>query len=188
LWHVNVVLYAVIACVVAIYWAPLRWAAAHLPRYVQGDVIPAPEEVRLWGEARRILLRGESIDDAEPLLRRSLAIDPNTEAVYWLGRYHFDKRRDAEALEQFARYLEIEPTHTDSYLKIAAIHVGRDETGLARRILERGIVSFVRQRERYLPVPDPDVADEFNEKSVRTHRGYDRSIATLRRVLASLDD
>lgn len=179
---VNVLLCGLIGLCVVLWWTELHWAARQLPRYLQGR-IGSPVERRLYTRARELVRSGRELDTARALLERSLAIDPHSDAVYWLGEYYWEVGEPDRALEQFRHYLEFDPTRVDAYLRAARILQGQGSEGEARALLERGLDYFVSQREKMVPRPDPEVATRYNRKAVEVYGYYGDSITRLEEAL-----
>jgi hypothetical protein len=71
-----------------LYWRELGWAVHAFLKYITGD-IGSPKERRLYVRARKFVDKEINIHDAKRLLDESIAIDPNSDAVYWLGENYF---------------------------------------------------------------------------------------------------
>jgi tetratricopeptide (TPR) repeat protein len=179
---VNVLLCGLIGLCMVLWWSELRWAARQLPRYLQGR-IGSPVERRLYSRARELVRAGQDLDTARALLERSIAIDPNSDAVYWLGEYFLAIGEVDHALEQFLRYLEFDPTRVDAYLHTARILQGQGRWNESREVLERGLDYFVSHREKIEPKPDPAVATRYNQKALGVYAYYGDSIARLEEAL-----
>ncbi len=141
----------------------------------------------MYREARKLIRDGKQLERARELLEASIAIDPTSEAVYWLGECHLAAGRREPALHQFYRYIEIDPAELDSYLRAAEILAARDDRGPAREVLERGLGYFSRHRESYRPRLDPDVAMKYNEKAIDVYRHYGYAVARLEAEIADLE-
>jgi len=184
LLHVNLVLYAALVVAGFSYRSDLRWALKALPSYLDGS-IASPVETVFYVRARRMLEeRHVDLAPAERLLRASLAIDPNTEAGYWLAELYARVGREREALERFEAYLEIDPTRVETYLRIADLLERKNQDDRAREVLRKGIDYFESRVDRYVPRPDDRVDDDYNRKAVLTHESYARSARLLRDRLA----
>ena len=172
--YVNVVLWVVIAAIVAIYWPQVKWSFKELPRYLSGH-IGAPEERQMYRRARSIILEETNISPAKALLERAVAIDPNCEGAYWLARYHFELREDDRAIELFERYLEIDPMIADTYLRIATAHERQGRPEMALDALRRGHEHFSRVTPLFKPRPLLEGAlidPKFNQKANATFVSY----------------
>ena len=178
----NVAIWGAIVALAVAYGPELGWAARSLPRYLDGE-IGAPIERTLYREAKRILRSGEDIERARPLLERSLAIDPTCEAGFWLAEYHFARGEHEEAAQRFARYIEIDPTRVDAYLKGAEALTELGRADDARRLLEAGLAYFEGSWADFIPKPLPNADRRFNKKALRTHERYERSARELRLAL-----
>ena len=184
--QLNLVIGAAVVLTGVTYWDELRWAARELPEYLQGD-IGSPEERKLYRSARRIIESGGDLNLARELLQRSIDIDPTSGAVYWMGRCHLSAGRDDEALAQFLRYIELDPTRAEAYVRAAAIRAERGDGAGARAVLEQGVDYFSSHEERFAPRPDPGVRMKYNEKAIEVYRYYGKSIARLKRKIEALD-
>jgi tetratricopeptide (TPR) repeat protein len=180
------VVWAVVILTGVAYRDELRWAADELPRYLEGR-IGSPGERKLYRKAKRIIESGGDLNLAREMLQRSIDIDPTSEAVYWMGRCHLSADRDDEALVQFLRYIELDPTKTEAYVRAAAIRAGRGDPAGARAVLEQGVDYFSSHEERFVPRPDPEVGMKYNNKAIDVYRFYGKSIARLRRKIEALD-
>jgi tetratricopeptide (TPR) repeat protein len=185
LFRLTVLVYLLEAGLAALFWEDLRWAGEALPGYFEGS-IASPRERQLYVEARHIILEQENLEPARALLEESIAIDPYGEGRYWLGRYFFELRQDEEAQRQFEQYLEIDPTMLDTYLKLAAIHAGRQEPALAQEVLNRGIAHFEQRLDLYQPQDNPAVDQVYNSASWEVYRQSQRALRTLRDLLLEL--
>jgi tetratricopeptide (TPR) repeat protein len=167
--------------VLAVRYGPeLRWAADALPDYLQ-DSIGAPVERALYRAAAERVSDDRDLEEARLRLERSIAIDPYSEAVYWLGECDLRLGRVDDALEHFRRYVEIDPTELDAWRRIARIHERRGRTDDAVATLERARDVFERAAAEAEPHPDPTVEDRFNEKAVEVHS----ELVLARRWIAS---
>jgi tetratricopeptide (TPR) repeat protein len=182
---VNVLLCGLIGLCAVLWWAELRWSARELPRYLQGR-IGSPVERKLYTRARELVRSGRELDSARVLLERSLAIDPHSDAVYWLGEYYLAVGEPDRALEQFGRYLEFDPTRVDVYLHAARILEGQGRGSESRALLERGLHYFASYREKLEPRPDPEVATRYNRKALDLYGYYGDSIDRLEQALRRL--
>ena len=186
LWRLNLLLYLILAGLSLWCWDDLRWAATTLPGYLDGPMQP-PRERQLYKEAQQIMQEEQQIEPARQLLEESIAIDPYGEGRYWLGRYYFALRQDAEAWIQFEQYLQIDPTMLDAYLKLAAIHSGRGEPAKARQVLQRGLQFFEKQLREFQPQHNPDVSAPFNDKAILIYQEYASAAQTLRDLITRLE-
>ncbi len=184
--RINAVLYLVLLALLVLYWGDLRWAAAELPEYLQGD-IGAPVERKLYRRAKKIIESGEDIERAGPLLERSLAIDPRCEAGFWLAEYYFARREFDEAATRFASYVEIDPTRIDAYRKGAEALETLGRFDEARQMLVAGRDYFRDYEKDFRPRPYRDVRSKFNEKAKRVHSYYRKSSRKLTVALEAFD-
>jgi len=186
LLRVNLVVWALVAVLATVYWGELRWAAEVLPDYLEGR-IGAPDERKLYFRASKWIRDGENLERAREYLEEAIAIDPTCEGALWMGEYLLVTGRDAEALDQFTRYIEIDPTIDRAYLGAAEILSAQGRMEEAREILERGVAYFSGERERYRPVLDPDVEIKYNLKAIRVYEKYEQSAIRLEEEIARLE-
>lgn len=177
----NAVVYALIAALLVFYGSQLRWALESFPGYMKGR-IPSPEERDLYGAASYLLDEGD-LEGARVLLEKSIAIDPNSNAVYWLAEYYRRSGQEEAAARQFRSFLDFDPTNVDAYLELAQLlrRSGRPEE--ARKVLEEGLEYYRENGDRYRPHPDEDVGDRYNEKAVDAHEEYQRAASALAQEL-----
>jgi tetratricopeptide (TPR) repeat protein len=182
---VNILLCGLIGLCVVGWGAELRWAAREFPLFLQGR-IGSPVERRLYLRAKQLIERGEDLETARSLLLRSIAIDPTSNAVYWMGEYYLATGDEGQALQEFERYLEFDPTRVEAYLQVSRILEGQARWVEAHAILERGLQFFSIRRGLLTPRPDPEAAMKFNEKALGRYRycgeSIDRLTGALRRV------
>jgi tetratricopeptide (TPR) repeat protein len=169
----NAVVYALIAGVLILYGSELRWALEAFPGYVD-RAIPSPPERRLYSIASSLLDEGD-LEGARGLLEESLAIDPNSNAAYWLADYYRRSGQEEAAVRQYRSYLDFDPTNVDAYLELAQLLRRTGQPEEARRVLEEGLEYYRGNAERYRPRPDEDVGDRYNEKAASVHEEYRRA-------------
>ena len=186
LLHVNLLLYLAIVVLATATWSELRWAGAALPSYLEG-AIPSPLERRLYVEARS-LIDGNDWEKtrAQEMLDQSLAIDPNGEAGYWLAELLREWNRESEAIEQYERYLRIDPTRLEGYLELSALYERSDRSAEALRVLEAGRVYFEENAVKHWPVFDDDVDPRFNTKALESYENHRLAAGVLRREIDSI--
>lgn len=182
---VNIVVYGAIVLLVAIFAPQLRWAAGAVLDY-WSHRFPPLQESRLRGEAYEILLQGGDLDRAERLLHESLRIEPYTVAVMLLGEVHLARGNHEQARAQYERYLAINPSHLESYLRLAQLHAQAGRSEERRRLLERALAHFRSEAALYAARPDPTAPPDANEKARAVHDGYLRAIERLERELEGL--
>ncbi len=187
LLHVNLLLYLAIVVLATAYWSELRWAGAALPSYLEGS-IRSPLERRLYVKARS-LIDGNDWEQAraQEMLDQSLAIDPNGEAGYWLAELFRECNRESEAIEQYERYLRIDPTRLEAYLELSALYERRGRPAEALRVLEAGRDYFEENAVNYRPVIDDDVDSRFNTKALESYQTYRLAAGVLRREIESIE-
>ena len=186
LGRVNVVLYALIACVGILYWRELRWAARELPEYVTGKIKSTPERLLCVGAAGMIQ-EGTNLVVARAMLEKSLAIDPTSEALYWLAECSYQEKRYDEALRQFEAFIEIDPLVPEAYLTMAELLVLKQQPDRARQVLQRGVAYLNRQAELYRPRPDKSVRAKYNLKASATYMGCQLGAEQLGEALGRLE-
>ncbi len=184
--RVNAVLYLVLLALLVLYWGDLRWAAEELPEYLQGD-IGSPVERKLYRRAKKIIESGENLEEARPMLERSLSIDPRCEAGFWLAEYYFARGEFDEAATRFASYVEIDPTRINAYRKGAEALETLGRFDEARRMLVAGRDYFRDHVKQFRPRPYRDVRSKFNEKAERVHRYYEKSADKMAVALVEFD-
>ncbi|MHC9538034.1 MAG: tetratricopeptide repeat protein [Vulcanimicrobiota bacterium] len=182
--RVNMVLFGVLICIVIAFHNPLWWAIQQLPRYLRGQ-IDTPLEMRQCNEASAMLRNGVDASKALPLLRRSAAVDPNSEALFWLGECYWRKGEPDTAIPFFTRYREINPLDGATCLRLAKLYEDRGDIGKARRVLIEGLESLDCRRD-YEPCIDGTVDDRYNRKAGETFKDLVRSSALLERELERL--
>ncbi len=113
---------------------------------------------------RLLAARGSaSREEAAGHFERALAARPNLVAAwYHLGELRAAQGREGEAIARFRRALEIDPTHTDSYLALARVLLARGERDEALRWLHLGARAATRPQA---------VATALAAGEVETHRG-----------------
>jgi tetratricopeptide (TPR) repeat protein len=157
-----------VVVLVARHGPALAWAAEALPGYLD-DRIDAPVERLLYREAAERIREGRDLVEARLLLERSIAIDPLSEAVYWLAECQLaDGRRD-EALALYRRYVEIDPTEVAAWRRIVSILERSGRKDEAARAVERARDVLARAAEAAVPHPDPGVEERFNDKAIEVH-------------------
>jgi len=180
LHQLNVVLYLALVGIVLACGPQLGWAVGALPVYLGGN-IPSPVERSLYLAAAEL-----PPDEARPLLERSLAIDPNTEAVHILARKLVEAGEPEQARSRYERYLEIDPFVREAYLELASLLEGQGKTAEATRVLERGVAQFRANVERFQPREDPSVEERYNAKARRIYAEYGESVRVLEAALERL--
>lgn len=182
---VNLLLLLTLLALGLHYREPLRWAVGELPLYLQGK-ISSPVERQLYVDARRLIEAGTDLPVAREMLERSIAIDPNSDAIYWMAEYHRAQGEHRAALEFYQRYLAFDPTRVDAYLRCAELLSQAGEIPQARRLLSDGARYFAAEAPRLEPRLDPTVAMRFNEKAMRLFGYYRESAERLARAAEAL--
>lgn len=181
--HVNLIVWGIVVLLLVTYGRELAWASRALPKYLGGG-FPYLRESELLNEAQRVLANEHDLDRGEDLLDRSLAIDPNSVGVFFLGEIHFVRGRLDRAMEQYRRYNRIDPSWLPAYLRMAEVHALEGRSEERRAILQRGIEHYSRVVEDYRPRFDETVLPAYNAKAARVHERYREALETLRRELA----
>lgn len=171
--HLNVGIYLTLGVVVLIYGSELGWAVRALPVYLRGD-IPGPVERAMYQQAAKL-----PAAEAIPLLRRSIEIDPNTEAVHILAKKLVEVGQPEEARQHYERYIQIDPYAREAYLELASLLEGQDKREQATRVLERGARHFRSNVERFRPHEDPAAEARENDKARRVYAEYGESARLL---------
>lgn len=175
--HLNALVYALLAVLVAAFWPELRWAARGLPLYLRGGFPPLVERERA-AEAGRLAMRGES-QRALALVAQAVAIDPNSFA-FLQGEIERRAGNPQRALECYRRAIAIDPSDAPAYLRAAGLLREQGREAEARALLRDGIAYLSSQVHLYRPQPDPQVPEAFNRKAEEVYRSYDRSLRELR--------
>jgi tetratricopeptide (TPR) repeat protein len=186
LGRVNAVLYALIACLAVFYWSDLLWAVRALPEYLTGSIQPTKERSLCVGGAGK-LTEANDLAAARTMLEKSLAIDPTSEALYWLAECSYQEKRYDDALRQFEAFIEIDPLVPEAYLTVAELLVMQKQPERARQILRRGAAYLGRAAELYRPRPDKSVRPKYNLKASATYMGCHLGAEQLREALARLE-
>ncbi len=184
--RLNLCLYLAIVALVVVYGQELLWAIVELPNYTRHK-IRSPRETKMLEQAKAEMGGGGDPQRALVLLEASIEIDPNSEAVFWLGEYYYRSRQFEEAMPQFLRYLAIDPSDLNTYLRLAAIHRRRRELDGAREVLREGIAYFSRFSEQYKPAADDTVNAFFRLKAARVYSRLRWSLRTLEAELQRLE-
>jgi len=163
---VNLLLLLILLALSLRYRDALSWAAGELPLYLQGK-ISSPVERQLYVRARRLIESGEDLSRAREMLERSITIDPNSDAIYWMAEYHRRQGETEAALDHYRRYLAFDPTRVDAYLHCAELLRSTGETAQARQVLSDGAAYFADEAPRLKPQPDPSVDMRFNQKAIQ---------------------
>jgi len=183
---VNLALVVLAAWTTLVWWDELRWSADELPRYLRGS-IGSPVERQLYRAARKLILAEGDLERARELLERSIAIDPNSDAVYWLAECQLAAGNPQAALELFERFIDFDPTRVDAYLGAASILESRGQAERARELVRRGLEYFESYRESLTPRPDPAVPMKYNRKALGVYEYHGSAISRLREELRRLD-
>ena len=169
--HINILLYILIIWLVIQYKSPLHWAMREMPKYFKHK-ISSPVERKLYVRAKFILRKTKQIDSAKPLLEKSLAIDPNSEALFLMGEYYDKKREDDKALHHYKQYLEIDPSVATTYLRIARILEKQYKPEKARQVLNQGFVYFDKYSRKFKDRKNINVAQKYNDSARNVYIYY----------------
>lgn len=187
LLHVNLLLYLAIVVLATTYWSELRWAGWAFSSYVEDRIKSSPER-RLYFRARS-LVRGNDWEkeQAQEMLEQSLAIDPYGEAGYWLAELFWESNLESEAIEQYERYLRIDPTRLEVYLHLSALYERRGRTAEALRVLQAGRDYFEENAVHYRPVVNDEVDSWYNDKAREIYSIHRLAAGTLQREIESIE-
>ena len=180
LLHVNLLLFAGAAAIVLLlaFTGKLVWAWNALGLYLDGQTT-TPIEVQLEAEALSLLQVGGDADEIRELLQQTIAIDPHSRAVHLLGDLYLREGELERALEQYRRYLEINPSFLPTYFRLVEIYEQRGQTEQRAQVLQRGVDYFSRELELFRPHEDDDVHDVYNDKAAAVYNGYHESLRIL---------
>jgi tetratricopeptide (TPR) repeat protein len=182
IFRVTFFLFGLLCCLEGVFYSELSWARRELPNYLKGTV-SAPLETQLIIGAANILQREEDFQAALPLLERAVQIDPNSEAVFWLGEYYFRKKEPNKALHYYCRYLDIDPLCSEAYLRMAQINHMQGEDEKARSLLTVGIERLSDYHAAGL-YKDPTVPENCSKKAETL---YSKCTTSLNRLQAELE-
>ncbi len=178
--HLNVGIYLTLGVIVLIYAPELGWAVRALPVYLRGD-IPGPVERAMYQQAAKL-----PAAEAIPLLRRSIEIDPNTEAVLILAKKLEEAGQPEEAREHYERYIQIDPYAREAYVELAALLEKQGKREQAMHVLEQGARHFRSNFERFRPHEDPAAEARENDKARRVYAEYRESAQQLEAAVKRL--
>lgn len=182
--HLNVLVYCTIAGLVITYHHEIWWSVKVTPRY-KNERIPSPSERALYKGAQRLLI--SDLDHAELMLKHSLEIDPNCEAGFWLAECYQRQGKLDEALTQYQKYQNIDPTITKTYVEASQLYREKGDLVNARRMLQEGLTYFQDNVVNYTPHLDQSVDSKYNEKAKKLHRYYIESERFLRERIRRLE-
>lgn len=182
LFYTSLFVWVSLVVLVASFRIELEWASRALPSALAGGAPILPEKA-LFDQAAREMNAGADPARIRALLKRAIAIDPNSMARVALGEQY---RRDGDperALEHLRRYLEIDPTDLYSYVRAAEIYqqAGRSED--RRQVIEMGLAYFEDHTEGQRPVHDNSVDPKYNEKALSVYRKHQHALRVLRERL-----
>lgn len=170
---VNLALLALCGLIALLWWDTLRWSAGELPRLARGE-IGAPDERYLYRRARRLIEGGGDLEQARELLERSIAVDPHSNAVYWLAECYRAQGKPDAALAEYERFIGFDPTRVEAYLGASGI------------LEARGRDSFRSRYERLRPRLDPEVPMKYNRKAISVYAYHEQAIERLTEELLRL--
>jgi tetratricopeptide (TPR) repeat protein len=187
LLYANLVVYAAMLLVVAIYHGELRWAARSLDAYVRTGDYPATADRQLVGKARQYGSAHEGdFDGVADYLERAVAVDPNGVALFLLAGLEASRGEDDLALELYERYRAIDAYDIEVYEAMVAIFERRGDWEAAERLLAEGVELFRDHATRQTPRPDPAASSQSNEKARMIHETARRGLEKLERALTHL--
>jgi tetratricopeptide (TPR) repeat protein len=89
-----------------------------------------------WFNLAFLLDEAGRLDEAEPVFRRALALDPKLDrAWYGLGLLLIRLQRTDEAIKALERNTELQPMSPYGWYQLARVHVDRHQPDEARRII-----------------------------------------------------
>jgi len=169
--HINILLYAVILWLVIQYHGPMRWAMQEIPKYQQ-SIIGSPIERSLYLQAMSSIKNSGYNYITKELLQKSLSIDPNTHARFYLGKYYKEHLDYDKALQHFKSYLAIDPTVVITYIEIVSIYEQQNKLNDAKQILQQGFEYFDKYSSRFKPSSNKDVEDKYNKAAEEVYIHY----------------
>ncbi len=133
----------------------------------------------MYNRAKRIVEKKINSYEAKELLDESIAIDPNSDAVYWLAEYYFTAGQYDRAEQQYMRFIELDPTQVKAYLKISTIYAKKEQPKRARAVLQSGLNYFGANMSKYKPRPDDTVREKYNGKAGKIYDKYRSAVEML---------
>ena len=173
LLRLSAVLYVLIAILVGLYRDELAWSALALPRYLRG-AIPSPVEHALAERGKHVPAR-----EAIGLLKKSLAIDPTSDASLTLAKIYVEAGDTATAIKHLEAFSAVDRGHLETILLLAKLYRGAGRDLEAEDLLATGVAHFDQMAIAYRPSYDKAVDDRFNEKATLTHARYQRGLHQL---------
>ena len=152
------------------------------PGYINGN-ISTPVERRLYNRAKRIVEKKINSHEAKPLLDESIAIDPNSDGVYWLAEYYFTAGQYDRAEQQYTRFIELDRTQAKAYLEMSSIYAKKEQPEQARDVLQSGLNYFSANMSKYKPRPDDTVREKYNGKAGKIYDKYRRAVEMLKQEI-----
>jgi len=174
----NVALYSLLLLLVVVYRGQLAWALRALPDLYSLEFETQPEVV-LYYEGERRLIEDRDATGSRAALEESLAIDPYSDAVFFMGETYLMEREYEAALAAYRKFNRIDPSHLPSYLRMAELLALLGREAERGTLLDRAVAHYTRTVELYRPQPDPSVPAVYNEKAAEVHRGHVEALRTL---------
>jgi tetratricopeptide (TPR) repeat protein len=181
---INLAVWALVLALGLAYRGELQWAAERFDAYRRNAGFEPLHEFALRNEALGLLRTGDDLERAGELLERSLAIDPNTDAVALLAEVRLLGGSPEQAYPLYERYSRIDPGNPMPWLRMAELHRAAERPDEARTVLERGIGELRRLVELWQPRPDPEVDAAANARAEEMHERYRAALERLERAAA----
>jgi tetratricopeptide (TPR) repeat protein len=182
LYHISIALLLLTAALALVYREQLSWGRWALEAYLDGTTMPTWES-ELEVEGYELIKGGGDLEQARALFEESIAIDPNSTAVFKLGEVYRLMGDEEQALAHYRRYHALDVTYLPAYYRIAEILAARGEFDARRRLLSDGADYFREHVEQYRPRVDDSVGHVFNAKAEAVYNSYRESLAILERML-----
>jgi cytochrome c-type biogenesis protein CcmH/NrfG len=184
----TLVLYALIAVLVAGNYRELNWAASRLPGYFAGQIPGSIRENQLLRSARSALVDDRDPEKSLVIVDELLRMD-NSSAEGWLlrGRSHYAMHHMDQADTALLQAVALDPTLLEAYLYLAKIYSEQNRPQRARAILTQGRDYFQQCVQDYEPKLDSSVPRKFNRKATRVHEEHRRKLQLIQSRLAYLD-
>jgi len=163
------------------YHQELQWAWYQIKDYRQGN-IENPLERELYINAERLLYEDKRPDAAIPLLRESIGIDPNTEAVFLLAESYKATGELQRAAQEYERFLSIDYLHIEARLALIDTYRRLGRPDLAKQQAGIAVLVFDDMVRRYNPKTDGTVAKRFNSRASLVYKHYIKAWRLFQRL------
>ena len=170
----NAGLLALLVVVVGLHARALSWAFVQFDDYRQG-YIASPLERELYLEGEDLLYQSGQPDAAIAVLERSVRIDPNTEARFFLAESYRARGELSRAAQEYESFLRIDYLHIKARKALIEVYRQLGSADLAVRTAQTGVAIFSGMARQYRPKPDASVGDRYNLKAVRLQRRYEKA-------------